>query len=239
MRARMVAVVAAVAVALPMAGLGAAETEPHIVDGCGDAADMVRVRDTVVVPVPDEERAAGFDIDTVWFEDLYDGEDHVGVSVHMQLCGDVPEVELPGSHWSVRWQVDEDCSAVLSVHDDIHVPDPTLGVVRGVGLSAQCQEHDPTPVIGGWYGRTVWIEPLADGVVSIDGNRITWTLDASIVPAERAERVAFLAAGSTWGAPSAETRDGRWLTGASAGVRATGPGALDITADGRDFTVGE
>jgi len=210
---------------------------PHISDGCGDADRMVQVGGTVV-PTPDPERAAGFDIDAVWFEDLYDEEGtHAGVRVHLRMCGDLPEPELLGSAWSVSWSPPGGCSRDLYLYDRDN-PNPTLGEVRTAYIYSQCSQ--PGPIPGSSESYLEWATPLDEDTYSVDGNLISWTLTPEMVPPEDAWRLAFLAPGTRWSRPIGYARDGRQLILAdSDGLFVSGPGAGDHAGNGRDFVVGE
>lgn len=119
--------------------------DPHVLDPCGDADVMVRVGDHVV-GTPDPERAAGFDMKAAWFEDLYDAEGrHMGVRIHLRMCGDVPDPELMGSGWSVHWDLEGPCSRVVGLHDSPPPDDPSQGVVRRAYLQSQCARPGPIP----------------------------------------------------------------------------------------------
>ena len=212
---------------------------PHVQDVCGDADVMARVSGTKV-RTPDPERAAGYDIEAAWFEDLYEeGGDHAGVRVHLRTCGDVPEPEIMGSAWSVRWGLEGPCSRLVSVRDGDAL-EPDL-VERVAYLESQCSA--PGPVPGSSQGYVEWSETLGASSYSIQGDHITWTLTADMLPSDRAERVAFVAPGTVWSVPSAYARDGRQLTmfeqWEPVHIYASGPGAWDPTPSGRDFTVGE
>ena len=210
--------------------------DPHVQDGCGDADVMARAGGTVV-RTPDPERAAGFDVDAAWFEDLYDEEGmHAGVRVHLRMCGDLPEPELTGSAWSVRWSPPGGCSRDLYLFERDN--SQTLGEVRYAYIFSQCSR--PGPIPGSSEGYTEWSTPLGEESYAVDGNLITWTLTADMLPPEDADRLAFLAPGTDWAKPSAYARDGRQLTlTESSGFFVSGPGAWDHTGNGRDFTVGE
>jgi hypothetical protein len=227
-------VVSLVAVATMMLPASASAAGPHVEDPCGDADVMVWAGGTTV-PTPDAERASGFDVRSVTFADLPAG----GVEVALQLCGEVPDPELAGSGWSVRWNISVDCQRVLSMVDGVDLMAPEAGIERRVQLSEQCSRPSDSP-LGGTVAEITWIEILDVSVATVDADTITWSLTRDMVPAERADSVAFLDAGTVWSAPQAIARDGRWLTEASMGGTAGvhGPGAYDSTAAGRDFTVG-
>lgn len=220
----------------------AVPADPHIVDECGDADTMARVGDAEQ-QAPDADRSAGFDIQTASFEDIVEDDETVGVQVSLELCGAVPDPELIGSHWSVRWGVDEECSAVVSIGDGIDLPEPSQGVLRGATLARQCGTTTSGPTGASSEGYTEWIEALDDDAYTIDESVIIWTLTPQTLPMERADRFGFLATGSSWTTPQADTRDGRWLSGGwfdePVPFRLTGPGSRDTAEGGRDFTVGE
>jgi hypothetical protein len=220
----------------PQASVLAGSDDPQVQDECGDADVMVRVGD-VVVPTPDPERAAGFDIATVWFEDLYDEDErHIGVRVHLRMCGAIPEVELQASTWQVRWRVDESCSRVVGVHDVDDLDDPLAGAQRRAFLQSQCNRRGTIP--GTSEGYFEWTEYLGAESYAIGGNAITWTLSPDMLP-EDPERVAFVTPGATWSSPGAFARDWRQITIAdSSEFQVSGPGVWDF-AGGRDFVVGE
>jgi hypothetical protein len=235
MRRLVTAVTALVVIGAAQAGAIAGSDDPHIQDECGDADVMVRVGD-VVVPTPDPERAAGFDISAAWFEDLYDEDDnHLGVRVHLRMCGDIPDVEQQASTWQVRWRVDDSCSRVVGVHDVNDKNDPLAGAQRRVFLQSQCSR--PGPIPGTTEGYFEWTEYLGPESYEIGESTITWTLAPDMLP--QADRVAFVTPGRTWSSPGAFARDWRQITIAdSSEYQVSGPGVWDF-AGGRDFVVGE
>lgn len=211
--------------------------DPEVSDPCGDAGDILHVNDQTVVGAPDEGRAAGFDGEAVWFEGLEDGS----VRITLDLCGSVPGVDLHGSLWEVSWQLTEECGARVNVND---IRDQsTLEVERQSAFVGSCSRPSDFPP-GDWYeSYEVFREPLSGAAVSIEDDRVTWTLDPS---GSAAESAAVLAPGTEWARPRLRTLDGRRATGGSqegggpVSFRFGGPGAMDESgyADGRTFVVG-
>lgn len=241
---RVVAAAAAAVCAVSAGVLPAAaadSADPHISDECGDADEMVRVGDAVMHS-PDEERAAGFDIRAVWFEDLFEGEgeqrEHVGVRVHLELCGDVPEPGPLWSAWSVTWQLAGQCGRSVRVFDQADSTAPDPGVVRIATLESECARSGS--LLAQMTSNDHWAEQLDDQAFSVAANRITWTLTPDMLSGEHADRVEFVAPGTEWTSTAARARDGRTLTEAwYEPLGLTGPGANDGAGRGRDFTVGE
>ena len=236
MRRLAIAVTALAVIGAAQTGAIAGSEDPHVQDACGDADVMVRVGD-VVVPTPDPERAAGFDIASAWFEDLYDDEErHLGVRIHLRMCGAIPDVEQQASTWQVRWRVDDSCSRVVGVHDVNDEDDLLAGAQRRAFLQSQCSR--PGTIPGTSEGYFEWTEYLGAESYAIGGNTITWTLSSDMLP-EEPERVSFVTPGATWSSPGAFSRDWRQVTIAdSSEYQVSGPGVWDF-AGGRDFVVGE
>lgn len=211
--------------------------EPEVSDACGDAGAILQVNDQTLVPTVDEDRAAGFDAEAVWFEGSEDGR----VRITLDLCGTVPDIDLDGSLWEVAWSLGEACRGRVAVND---VRDQgTLAVERESTFVGSCSRPSDFPP-GDWNeSYEVFREPLADSSVSVEDDRVTWTLDPAGYTAEAA---AVLAPGTEWARPRLRTVDGRRLTGGSqeggeASFRFGGPGASDSSGygDGRTFVVPE
>lgn len=230
------ACIAFVLAAVPATG-GAGAADPELTDPCGDADAMVRVGDEEVA-TPDPERAAGFDIEAAWFEDLYEGtgpaRQHVGVRIHLQMCGDVPGPELVGSGWGVRVDIEGPCTRVVWTGDH-DGEEPTDGVVRRGYLQSQCVRPG-TILPNSTEGYVEWEEELPAGAFAVQGDTLSWTLLRDALPESRTD---FLEPATRWSTPGGYARDGRQLTMASGDdvFYVSGPGAYDTAGGGRDFTV--
>ena len=217
----------------------AASEQPQVTDRCGDAGRMVELANRRLVDNPDEERVAGFDIKSVSFRDLVGG----GVQIELELCGDVPDVELQGANWAVGWRLTDRCGASVGVNDVLSSADP--GTVERVGtFSSTCSRPSDLPPGDWWESYYRYHHELTSGV-EITGNRITWTLPRGAFAGDAA---ADLTSGTVWTALSAETHDSRRGTSAWAGdgedaytYYVAGPGAADYTtrAAAGEFVVGD
>jgi len=221
------------------AGALADSADPHVSDECGDADRMVQAGD-VVVGTQDPERAAGYDIKSVRFEDLYDEQDrHVGVRTQLQMCGALPGPEITNSYWAVRVNIEGPCTRVLYLHDTDHDSDPMPAAQRKAFLSSQCSR--PSETLPGWTeGYVEWTAELETHEYAVAGDTITWTLTPDLLPGGRTD---FVTEGTVWSSQGASARDGRRLTetynGQVVEFGASGPGASDGAGSSAPFTVGE
>lgn len=200
---------------------------------------MVRVGD-VVLGTQDAQRAAGYDVKSAIFEDLYDEQDrHIGVRIQLQMCGALPPPQITNSFWSVSMDIEGPCSRNLALHDVDEDSDPMLVAQRKAYVYSTCSR--PSELLPGWSeGYIEWTAPLDANEFSVAGDTITWTLTSETLPAGRSD---FVAAGTVWSSQGASARDGRRLTEASGGVPieygVSGPGAQDFAGSSQDFVVGE
>lgn len=232
-----------VAGALSIAGTADA---PEVTDPCGDAGRMVELARQPLADNPDAGRTAGFDVERAWFEvvppdELPDDSDVV-VRVTLDLCGDLPPVELHGSTWDVGWRLSERCFGRVEVSDIRS--EETLEVERRAFFSGNCSRPIEHIVPGSWAeGYSLFQHELGAGAVTVDGDVITWTLDRASLDGAAADA---LAPGTVWARPTASTRDARQLTHAwqrhedgSHTYFVSGPGGADDTRrdGGRDFVI--
>lgn len=226
--AALAAVFAVTAGVLPAAA--ADPTDPHVSDPCGDANWIAWV-DGTTVDSPDTARAAMFDIKSAWFTDVIgENDEHLGVRVNLEMCGDVPEPE-PGveSSWSVRWRLADGCWMKVLLIDKM---DRFSVMRRDVRIESDCKAPQ----------RDLY-RTILNGPYTVEGNHITWTLTPDTLPLTTDES-AFLKPGTTWLEPYAVARDGRapasaWGAGLTPPYLIHVVGTEDRTRDGHEFTVGE
>ena len=228
-------VVCAAAVAAP-----ASASTSSVSDACGDAG---RVHESHGLTVNwADGRVDGFDIERVLVRDRDDSVRDAGVEVVLDLCGDVPAAELPGSVWDVSWQLDDRCSGGVRVGDVRR----DAAVVRTAHLTKACASDGRLPVTGQPYttASVVYDLELPASAWTVDGDTVTVSLDPGLV-GEGAEQVRT---GSVLAQVTGGARDGRWVTEADLGrtelgplvfqgTRQTGPGARDWTGPGATHTV--
>lgn len=214
---------------------GATESEAHIADICGDTDPLVWAGDESVYH-PDG-RSDGFDIGEASFEDLFDGEEVVGVRVTLELCGDVPDPAVFATSWRVTWRLEGPPDATSSCSASVHMTDinSTEGLERTARFQKSCSEPYKD-ILGRQGSRGYSVFSIDVASFEVDGSRITWELRRDAFSDEAAQ---VLAPGTLWQHPTADTRDtGASLFSIGLGNGGATAGAADDTEVGRDFTVG-
>lgn len=225
----LVALSSAVVLVAPAGAAPTAGDEP-----CGDTAPMASAGTQSVQPPGDRNPA--FDIRGFALADIVEDEQPVGTSITLELCGEVPGPELPGTGWFVGWGLPDGCSGGVSVSDAGF--EPPEAPKRVAVLSKSCSDAGRTPVLNGASSttRVVYSVDLPATAWRVTGSTITWDLRRDAALGQGAQQVA---AGTVLQGPSARTRDGRQVTLFDvAGVRVTGPGTEDTTARAADHRVG-
>lgn len=174
--------------------------EPHVDDPCGDShiyATVLGERHEV----PDQ-RPEGLDIRAAWFtqelDDASDGGSIQAVHATLELCEE-PRWR-PNEAYTVRWAVSEECDQRVMIHTVVRVGvlAPSFEVSTPATFSERCLGEDP--LTGQERYEPRFEAQLDEEDVSVDGDRITFTLRPERLSAQAAET---LRPGVRWTEPRA------------------------------------